>query len=326
MKKVLLCLSVVTFILFTSCSKDPEPAVTKLSPLEEPIPFDVLGEGKLVFTRGSNAYVIDADNQTTWGLTSGYGMRRSMISSDGSYITFSKQTNHNQTETYVVEVDGTDARNVSNSIWDCNPLGWAANSKDIIFEEYPDDYVLYLQSIEGDNRSIIMTYPFPYHFNSIISVSKTNKCVFSFRSYYESTGKVYDGIFTMDLDGNNLVQLPTPDSLIFKYKSPVWSPSGEMIAYIENNYLYNVNRTIEIILINADGTNRLSIGVFDRGFESIFGPSPSLCWSPDGSKIAFTMYEQSGIHIYTINKDGTNFTQITSADGSDDSWLSWSSE
>lgn len=325
MKKIVLL--TFHYLLFISCSTDPEPAVTKLPPLEEPIPFEVLGEGKLVFTRGSNAYVIDADNQTTWGLTSGWSMYNSMISPDGAYITFSKETSRNQTETYVVEIDGTDARNVSNSKWQCRPFGWSANSKEVFFEEFVDDRVLHLQSIDSDNRSKIMSYPFPYFIKSKISVSKTNKCVFSFDSHNESTNLIYNGIFTMDLDGNNLTQLPTPDSLEFKYKSPVWSPRGETIAYIENNNIYNGNKTIEIILINADGSNRLSIGVFEQDHELSYStPSPSLCWSPDGSKIAFTMYEQSGIHIYTINIDGTNLTPITSAEGWSDSGLSWSSE
>ena len=324
MKKIVLL--TFLYLSFISCSTDPEPAVTKLPPLEEPIPFEVLGEGKLVFTRGSDAYVIDADNQTTWGLRAGLVMYRPMISPNGAYISFIKETSHNQTETYVVEIDGTDARNVSNSKWKGRPFGWSANSEDVIIEEFVDDRVLYLQSIEDDDRSKIMTYPFPYFIKSKISVSKTNKCVFSFDSEDESTNLVYNGIFTMDLDGNNLTQLPTPDSLEFKYKSPAWSPNGEMIAYIENNYIYNGNQTIEIILINADGTNRLSIGAFDVEGEYNLGISPSLCWSPDGSKIAFTMYEQSGIHIYTINNDGTNLTQITSAEGLSDTGLSWSSE
>jgi Tol biopolymer transport system component len=291
-------------------------------PLEEPIPFEALGEGKLVFTRENNVYVIDADNQTSWGLTSVWGMYNSMISPDGAYITNSQLTSNGGSETYVVEIDGTDSRNVSNSKGWCRPFGWSANSKEIIFEEeHVGDRVLYLQSIDTDNRSKIITVDEDFT-NSKISVSKNNKCVFSFDSYTNLT----NGIFTMDLNGNNLTQLPTLDSLRGKYNSPVWSPSDEMIAYIENNYIYNGNKTIEIILINADGTNRLSIGVFDVVGEYNLGLWPSLCWSPDGSKIAFTMYEQSGIHIYTINNGGTNLTQITSADDSHDSGLSWSSE
>ena len=43
---------------------------------------------------------------------------------------------------------------------------------------------------------------------------------------------------------------------------------------------------------------------------------------PDGSKFAFNMFEEDGVHIYVMNVDGTGLTQVTMG-GVQDGHLSW---
>jgi len=84
---------------------------------------------------------------------------------------------------------------------------------------------------------------------------------------------------------------------------------------------------MEIIVMDADGSNPISLAKLEARGKSGWGGEHkiTLCWSPDGSKIAFTKPDGDLIaHIYMINSDGTGFTQVTSAEGVGDINLSWS--
>jgi len=66
---------------------------------------------------------------------------------------------------------------------------------------------------------------------------------------------------------------------------PVWSPSGDLIAYITNSYGYE-----EIRVISAkDGKlfSRLTKGLHSQHYDSINEKGSGLAWSPDGDRIAF---------------------------------------
>lgn len=90
-----------------------------------------------------------------------------------------------------------------------------------------------------------------------------------------------------------------------------WSPDCQHIAYIDVGSLS---------VANGDGSS--SRPVFGLVGSSIRNPA----WSPDGSKIAFAVWtrdrSQSFVvdrqHIYTVNADGTNATQLTSGNVEDD--------
>ncbi|HCU21954.1 MAG TPA: hypothetical protein DF698_03505, partial [Candidatus Atribacteria bacterium] len=46
------------------------------------------------------------------------------------------------------------------------------------------------------------------------------------------------------------------------------------------------------------------------------------CWSPDGTKIAFTSHRDGNNDIFTMNVDGSNFRNLTRnpADDTDPTW------
>ncbi len=76
---------------------------------------------------------------------------------------------------------------------------------------------------------------------------------------------------------------------------PVWSPTGDRIAFMvaeDDGYTYNSS---DIYLINADGTGRRVLSTT----TSLMEMNPS--WSPDGTRIAFDVYATGDVYIITID-------------------------
>ena len=104
-------------------------------------------------------------------------------------------------------------------------------------------------------------------------------------------------IYSMDINGNNLLQLtdhPADDG------NPAGSPDGRRIVFMSERGL-----TPDLYVIDRDGNNviRLTRDDSREGRAS---------WSPDGKKIAFTSFCNKGnCDIFTVNADGGNRIRLT---------------
>ncbi len=158
-----------------------------------------------------------------------------------------------------------------------------------------------------------------------------------------------DRLYIMDADGKNKIRIPNAN---FSADYPVFSPNGSAIVF---------SRTDQLFLIYPDGSNlfQLTYGGYGASYKASFSPDGSRIvhdvassyiftfnftnggvlplvlnpfsrgpdWSPDGSKIALTSFEQGlGSEIYVVNADGSNRYRVT--DGlmnfRDDDHASWS--
>ena len=98
-------------------------------------------------------------------------------------------------------------------------------------------------------------------------------------------------IFVVSADGSGLLQLTSDES---DDREPAWSSDGHLIAFDHWGGIWVVNA--------ADGSGLRQV--------TQIGAHPS--WSPDGSKIVFTVIGTTGgAGIWLTNRDGSGLTQLT---------------
>lgn len=111
-------------------------------------------------------------------------------------------------------------------------------------------------------------------------------------------------IFVVAADGSSRRRL-TDGSQDFYANSPVWSPSGERIAFARRD---NIGPH-ELLVMNADGTGQ-------RTVENAPHWPSSLRWTSDGKRLvlsAFSLEEGqfTGAAIWSVAVDGSGSTRIT---------------
>jgi Tol biopolymer transport system component len=108
-------------------------------------------------------------------------------------------------------------------------------------------------------------------------------------------------IFTMSSTGNNQKRLTNNST---QDDDPAWSADGKKIAFSRQVRGDNF-RDYDLYIMNADGSNKRLV----TNELSIAGPRKfdfSPAFSPDGRKIVF----RRGVHIYTINVDGSGLSKL----------------
>jgi hypothetical protein len=118
-------------------------------------------------------------------------------------------------------------------------------------------------------------------------------------------------IYVMPVDGGGPTQLTNPPSDCGDI-SPVWSPSGDMIAFVRD---CDGRGFSDVYIMNADGSDSRSV---TDGHMRII---PPLSWSPDGKRIAFSVWAKDRRQIALIDLDRSGFqTLTTEGDNSSPAW------
>ena len=99
---------------------------------------------------------------------------------------------------------------------------------------------------------------------------------------------------------------------------PVWSPDGKQIVFSRHR-----GGKIELVIMSADGSNEKTITTGKL-------PQYDACWSPDGTRLAFTHVPQSGtqgnLDVYIAKADGSEPAQFAGDKGkfSHEEYPAWS--
>ena len=128
----------------------------------------------------------------------------------------------------------------------------------------------------------------------------------AFQSWRDGNGEIY----MMNADGSSQRRLTNDPAFD---GDPTWSPDGTRIAFTRarvSQFSVADRDSVALYVMNADGTNltRLTTPGFAFDGEPV--------WSPDGSRIAFTRWQESQ-EIYATNVDGGGLTRLTNSPGPD---------
>lgn len=121
-------------------------------------------------------------------------------------------------------------------------------------------------------------------------------------------------IYSMNADGSNEQRLTNYSESDW---TPKWSPDGTKIVYSSdintNPKAYNE----EIIVMDADGSNRTNLTELKDSQEG----RPE--WSPDGSQIVYESNYSGSREIFKMNADGTKQMRLTKNTSIFDAFPSW---
>ena len=112
-------------------------------------------------------------------------------------------------------------------------------------------------------------------------------------------------LYVMDASGGNARRITFGDG---RYANPVWSPRGDLIAFIKMN-----GGQFYLGVIRPDGSGERLI----TSAYHVEGPS----WSPNGRVLTYFKQNGNSSKVYTIDITGYNERNLpTPRDGSDPAW------
>ena len=187
-------------------------------------------------------------------------------------------------------------------------LDWSPDGRKILFITVtgpPEDSTTDLCVMDTEGRDIrhILQLDHPTRISSPSWAPDSNHIL-----YYQDTGDS-SGIFIIDGNGNNVVQVPQdrrrPAFL------PAWSPKRNQIGYIDAVATRHVPRN-PLQIYKMDLTEE-SVTALTSGDDQ---ESIPLAWHPDGQKILFVtqyLFDQEilGSDIFVMDNNGENIINLT---------------
>lgn len=316
---------------------DPPPAPPL--PQLEAVSYERLGRGKLAFQRANvpGVYLVDAEARTTSSSKVGgrYAITAPHASPDGRRLVFTDWAGETLSDVYVSDFDGSGAQQASDFPGQEGPPSWSPDGRQIVFAvdetvvAGKPTAVIYRQSpvTAPSDRVRVAVFDYPVgdalrcpwieiHTAGAIAVSAEGRLAFA---CFNST------IYSLDQDGRNLRAIatapPATADRLYQVFAPAWSPDGRRFAYLETarNQASPYNFVTVSVRV-ADGTNsepQTLATVPANGTASMAsgnGTDLSLCWSPVGGWLAFSVPDgEPRAHVYVVDADGSRLERFTTA-------------
>jgi TolB protein len=247
-------------------------------------------------------FVARADGTDPTNITGSMGVGELAWSPDGSMLSFTSSQKGNDSDVFVVQVDGTGLRAVVESPLTEHRPQWSPDGTLIAFERWPvhdrdpGTPDIYTVGLDGSEPVPLVT-----------SAGWDTGAAWSpdgSRIAFSSERDGDEEIYVVNADGSDeqkLTDLPGVDA-----SSATWSPDAGRLSFVAHD-----GEQWDMWVVKPDGSGLMKLTASDRDD----GPA---VWAPDGSLLAFTASEvitdvdNSGTYdIYTIRPDGTDEWRIT---------------
>jgi TolB protein len=236
--------------------------------------------------------------------------RESAAAQPNGLIAFVSNRNGIYGDIYVMNPDGSNQRNLTNSSTSEVSPAFSPDGKRIAFLR--DWKTLQVMNADGSNQTQLFDGA-RAGFQTMMSPDWSpdgRKIAFS---GIRSDDLNNQDVYVIGADGTGLTRLTTDPA---DDTSPRFSPDGARIAFssIRDRVPNEVN--YEIYVMNADGSGQTRV---TNNTKFDHGPA----WSPDGTRIAFTSRRDDNFEVYVMNADGSGQTRLT-VNGEQDSDPEWS--
>jgi Tol biopolymer transport system component len=199
-------------------------------------------------------------------------------------------------EIYVMNVDGNDQRNLTNTSTNDTGPAWSPDGSQIAFMSGcqlrswdPESTCgIYVMNADGSDPRNLTN-------NSAEDLSPTwspDGSQIAFASDRDGNSEIY----VMNADGSDPRNLTNNSAGDW---TPVWSPDGSQIAFASQR-----DGNWDIYVMNADGSDPRALTTL-RTWDYLGA------WSPDGSQIAYSSNRGSNYEIYVMNADGSDVRRLT---------------
>jgi len=211
---------------------------------------------------------------------------------DGARIIFSASEVEGNFDLYVINVDGSDLTNLTNSPDrnEGNPLLSSDETK-IVFSV--DNFDLNISNADGSNPRFLAE-------GMQASWSPDGSRI----AYVYGTSETQSDLFIVNPDGSGQRNLTENSTIVVGgYMSPAWSPDGTQILF-STHPIFVVS---DIYRVNADGSGLTNLTNTPDFNES------SPIWSPDGTQIAFVgePHQSRNYDIFLMLADGSGNVNLT---------------
>lgn len=248
-------------------------------------------------------YIMEADGEVRKLTNNGLYKSDLRVSPDGSEIFYSGgETQFTDTWLVSVQVNGSGERVVAYKKRGFWSFALSPNGEEIAFSS--EKGIIIFNTEERASRRILLAE------GAYVTVESWSPDGSRILFVYEQDGA--QQLYTMKVDGSDIVQLTFTSAENSYSTCGDWSPDGQSIAFHSGDSIM----TSDIYTISVDGTNR------ERLTDTEMRANCPR-WSSDGAEILFFtfQFDEWKPRIYVMAADGTNAEHLGA--GESPNWMSW---
>lgn len=178
-------------------------------------------------------------------------------------------------------------------------LAWVASDVDGQYIYAGDDGALILaNAVTGENETFVAADQVPADYWDYWISADLERVLWATNYTKQYRHSYFADYFVLDIASGSLDPLVADQTGDIQYAE--WDPNGEKIAFVRGNDLY-IWADGEVTRITSDGNPDTFNAVPDWVMEEeILGDRYALWWSPDGEKIAYLSFNETGVPTFRV--------------------------